>query len=59
MVTPDSVAMIWLTRRWWRPPSNSVSSHIWAIIFARSTPTTRAPKASMLALLCLRDITAE
>ena len=53
-VPVSSISVSMSTRRWWRPPSYSASSHSSTIILASSEPTTRAPNAMMLVLLCMR-----
>ena len=67
LIRPDQSARLYFfsmseispTRRAWRPPSNSVSKKVSTIIFASSVPTTRAPMAMMLALLCSAAMRAE
>lgn len=53
------ISMISLTLRAWRPPRNSVWSHVSTMSSATSVPITRAPSASALALLCRRESRAE
>ena len=50
-----SISIIIFTLRSCRPPSNSASSHASVIILASSLPTTLAPNASTLELLCTLD----
>lgn len=42
-------------RRWWRPPSNSVSSHVSSIANASSLVMKRAGMQSTFELLCWRE----
>src|SRR4051794_28865239 len=51
----SSRSLSWSTRRWWRPPSKSVSSHSRRISSARPDATMRPPIESTLASLCCRD----
>ena len=53
-----SIAVIWSTRRLWRPPSNGVSSHSSRISSANAAATIRAPIARTFASLCIRDMRA-
>ena len=57
-ISPFSSAVSSSTRRWWRPPSNSVASQTRRISSARPSPTTRAPIDSTLASLCRRENSA-
>src|SRR5690606_31590117 len=50
-----SGAAIWSTRRWWRPPSNGVTSQVRTISSASAGATMRPPIASTFASLCARD----
>ena len=53
------ISSIMSMRTWWRLPSYSAPSHASTMSLAVSMPTTRAPKATMLVLLCWRLSRAE